>query len=98
MRREREERTSKKKRADTKVPKELALTTVAEEESSSEERGGFEAYSEQPVLSPTIDQATPVLARDGDRGKQRAKPEANSNYKLLTLLKKMKEEMRERDE
>ena len=50
---ERRENTRKRKRAHTEVPKETAPTAVVEEEASSEERGGFEPYTGQLVLSPT---------------------------------------------
>ena len=49
------------------------------------------------VLSPTTDQATPTPARVEERGKQMTETEANNNSELLTLLKEMKEERRERD-
>ena len=95
---ERKENTRKRKRVNTEVPKEPTFTAVAEEEASREERGGFEAYSKQPMLSSTADQATPAPTRVEERGKQRAETKANNNSKLRTLLKEMKEEMREMDE
>ena len=63
------------------VPREPGLTTEHEEEIHSEERGGFEAHSEQPVLSPIARQET--LA---PRGKQRDENEENNNFELLSLL------------
>ena len=51
---ERREKGKKRKIAEVvEVPRELVPTTEHEEEIHSEERGGFEAHSEQPVLSPT---------------------------------------------
>ena len=49
------------------------------------------------MISPTTDQATPIPARVEERGKQITETEANSNSELLTLLKEIKEERRERD-
>ena len=60
--------------------------------------GGFEAYSKQPMLFPIADQATPTPTRAKERGKQRDENEASSHSEMLTLLKEMKEKMRERDE
>ena len=80
------------------MPKEPTPIVVAEEEISSEERGGFEAYSEQLVLSPTTDKAASTPAKVEDRGKRRAAVEEISTTELLSLLKEMKEEVRERDE
>ena len=54
----------KRKRAETVERfREQVPTVVVEEESGSEEREGYEAYSKQPVLSPTTDEATPAQAR-----------------------------------
>ena len=46
---------------------------MPEEESSSEKRGGFEAYSKQPVLFPTIDEATLAPTKAIERGKKELK-------------------------
>ena len=55
---ERRENNGKKKREKiVEVSREPAPTIVPAKESDSEERGGIEAYSEQPVLSPTADEA-----------------------------------------
>ena len=42
------------------MPKEPAPITMPAEKSDSEEMGGFEAYSEQSVLSPIAYEATPA--------------------------------------
>ena len=64
------EKTRKRMRArPAKEPKELALVTVSEEEANGEEKGDFEAYAEQPMLSPTIDQGESAEIRVEERGK-----------------------------
>ena len=63
MRRERGEKSpqEKEKRAETEERREVspvrdqAPTVVSDEGESNEERGGFEADLEQPVLSPVAD-------------------------------------------
>ena len=95
----REKPTRKRKRVETaEHPREPAPTVVFEEGASSEERGDFEAYSEQPVLVPTKDQGTPTLTRVEERGKQKVATKERNTSELLSLLKEMKGEMRERDE
>ena len=69
---------------------------MLEKEASSEERGDFEAYAEQSVLSPTTNQGELAQIRVKERGKQRAETKESSNFELLALLKEMKKEMRER--
>ena len=97
--RERREKNIKMKRAEiVEQPREPTLTYVPEEESSSEEMRGFEAYSEKPVLSSTADEATPAPTRAKERGKRRVEAEGSSTTELLFLLKEMEDEMRERDE
>ena len=61
------------------LPREPVPIIEVGEESDGEERGGFEAHSEQPVLSPTIGQETPAPSKTENRGKQRAKNEDCSN-------------------
>ena len=57
-------------------PRETVLAVEVEEEFENKERGeggvGFEDYTEQPVLSPTIEEASPTLVRAEERGKRRA--------------------------
>ena len=43
-----------------------------EEESDSQEMGGFEAHSKQPVLSPTTKETTSSPLKTENKGKQRA--------------------------
>ena len=50
------------------------------------------------MLFPTADQRTPAPTKVEERGKQRAATEESSTFELLSLLKEMKAEMRERDE
>ena len=94
---ERREKTKKRKRAEREEPKDKAPAAVSEEGASSEKRGGYEAYSKHPVLSPTTDQGAPAKTRVEERGKQRATIEERSTSELLILLKGMKKEMRERE-
>ena len=49
------------------------------------------------MLSPNAKETIPALVRVEERGKRRAKQESN-NSKLLSLLIKMRDEMRRRDE
>ena len=63
---------------------------MSEEEANNEEREGFEAYSEQPVLSPTVDQGTPTQTRAEEKGKLRAAIEESNTSEMLALLKEMK--------
>ena len=96
---ERREKTRKKKKAETKEkPKEPTPIAVSDEVTSCEEKGEYEAYEEQPMLSPTADRRTPALTRAKGRGKQKAETEKSSASELLSLLKEMKAEMKERDE
>ena len=60
--------------------------------------GGFEAHLEQPMLSPTIEEAELTHIRAENRGKQRVEVEESINSELLILLKEMKAEIKERDE
>ena len=69
-----------------------------EEEASSEERGGFEAYSKQPMLSLAADHGTSTPNRVKEIRKQMVETEESSTSKLLLLLKDMREEMRGKDE
>ena len=61
---------------------------------SSEERWGFEAYSEQPVLSPSAEEVASTPARFEHMGKNIVAAEESSTAELLSLLKDMKEEVR----
>ena len=64
------EKRKKRKRAKAmEVPREPVSTTKHEEEIHSEEREGFEAHSEQPLLSPTTEQETPALRRTKNKDK-----------------------------
>ena len=56
--------------------------------------GGFEAYSEQPLLSPTADKAAPTQIRVEKKGKQRAENEGSNTSELLILMQEMRDEMR----
>ena len=60
--------------------------------------GGFEDYTEQPVLSPSVEEITQALVRVEERGKRRVEVQESSNSELLSLLTKMRNEMRRRDE
>ena len=61
---ERREKTRKRKRARTvEDPREPSPITLPEEEANSEEIKDFEAYAEQPVLSPTVDQGESTQIR-----------------------------------
>ena len=87
------------------MPKDQAPTVVPIESNNSE-GGGYEAHSEQLVLSPTTSQRITAqteaeneessnakqLATHEQRrkGKSKGTTEADSNYKLLALLKEMK--------
>ena len=65
----------KRKRVEAaEVPREPVPKTEHEEDIHSEERGGFNASSEQPVLSPTKDDTiAPTSIRVENRGKQELK-------------------------
>ena len=76
----------------------MGVIEEAEEEFENEEMRGFKDYTEQPVLSPTTKEAAPAPIRAGKRGKRRAKEQESCNIELLSLLKKMREEMKQRDE
>ena len=80
------------------MPRNKAHIAEAEEKATSEERGGFEAYVEQPVLSPTIDQGTSAPNRVEERRKQKEETEERSTSELLLLLKEKGKEMRGKDE
>ena len=56
---------------------------MLEEEAGSEEMGDFEAYAEQPVLSPTSNQGESTQIRVKERGKQRAETKESNNFELL---------------
>ena len=71
---------------------------MSKEGANSEEKGDFEAYSEHPMLSRTINQGTLALTRAEEIGKQKTATEESSTSELLSLLKEMKEEMMEMDE
>ena len=60
---------------------------MSEEGASSEERGDFEAYSKQPMLSPTKNQGTPIPTRVEKRGKHKVIIEESNISKLLSLFK-----------
>ena len=60
--------------------------------------GLFEAHLEQPLLSPTTEEATPAQRRGEIRGKERAEEQENNIFELLTLIKEIRDEMRGRDE
>ena len=60
--------------------------------------GCFEAYLEQPVLSPNADEAAPAQIRAKKKGKQRAETEDTSTFELLILMQEMRYKMRGRDE
>ena len=49
------------------------------------------------MISPAAHQGTPAPTRAEERGKQRATTEESNIFELLSLLKEMKAEMRERD-
>ena len=88
---ERKEKSRKRKRAKKiEVPREPAPTTVPTEESDNEERGGFEAYSEQLVLSPTIDEAAPAQSRAEKRVEHKVKTEESSTSELLILTQEIR--------
>ena len=94
--RERERRRKRKRIVEQS--REPTPTTMHENESNCEEMRGFEAYSKQPVLSPTTEVATSAPTRAEYKGKRRAKIGESCNFELLNLLKNMKVEIRERDE
>ena len=75
-------------------PRETIPTMEAKEEFENEERGGFEDYPEQPMLSPTTKEAASAPIRAKEKGKRRAEEQESSNSKLLSLLKEMREEMK----
>ena len=50
------------------------------------------------MLSPTADQRTLAPTRAKERGKHKVSTEESITFELLSLLKYMKEELRERDE
>ena len=79
-------------------PREPVLTVVATIERNNEEIGGYEAYSKQLVLSPTLEEVALAQLRDEARGKQIAEAEESSNSELLNLIRNMKDEMRGKDE
>ena len=70
-------------------PRETVSIVVAEKEFESEERGGgFEDYTEEPILSPiTIEETTTPVIITESRGKRRTTSEESSNRELLILLK-----------
>ena len=89
----------KRKRVEiVEVPKEPVSTTKPIEESDSEERGGYEVFLEQQVLSPTAEEATSTQARAEEKGKRRTTSEESSTSKLLILIQEIRDEMRSRDE
>ena len=49
------------------------------------------------MLSPTIEEAAPTPVRAEERGKRRAKVQENYNTEILSLLKEMREEMKQRE-
>ena len=62
---------------------------MSDKGTNSEEKGEYEAYAEQPMLSPTADQGTPAPTRTEERGKQRAETKESSASEPLSLLKEM---------
>ena len=74
-----EENRNRKKAKIVNVPREIVPTTKLVVESNSEERGGYEAYSEQPMLSLTVEEAAPTQLRVEERGKQKVKAEKSNN-------------------
>ena len=66
------ERIKKRKTMEKEQSRETVPTVEAEEEFENEERGGIKDYTEQPVLSPTIEEAAPAPVRAEERGKRRA--------------------------
>ena len=68
---ERREKAKKRNRAEIEEPKDQPHAAVFKEGASSEEMWGYEAYSEQQVLTPTADQGTPAQIGAEERGKQK---------------------------
>ena len=84
---------------DREQPRETVPIVKVEEEFENEERGGFEDYTGQLVLSPTTIEeiaAPPIITKS--RRNRKATCEERSNHELLILLKYMRDEMRGRDE
>ena len=50
------------------------------------------------MLTPTIDQGESTQNKADERGKQRAENDESSHSELLTLMREMKNKMKERDE
>ena len=84
---------------DREQPRETVPIVKAEEEFENEERGGFEDYTEQLVLSPTtVEEIAAPPIRNESRGNRKATCEERSNHELLVLLKYMRDGMRSRHE
>ena len=78
------------------MPREATL--AVEEKLETEERGGgFEDYSEQPVLSSSSEETVPAQNRE-EKGKRKIKEQESSNSELFSLLTEIGEEMKMRDE
>ena len=92
------ERTGKREMVEKEQPGEIVLVVEAEEDFKNEERRGFEDYTEQPVLSPTIEEAALAPIRAEEKGKRRVEAKENYNTEMLSLLKEMREELKQRDE
>ena len=84
------ERIRKRKMVEKEQPKETVPIVEAEEEFENEENRGFEDYPEQPVLSPTTEEAASAPIRTEERGKGRAVEQESSYSELLSLLKEMR--------
>ena len=95
----REKPTRKRKRVETKEEntreteelrgvspiKDQTLTTISDEEESSEERGGFEADLKQLVLSPVTDHGAPAHTRVEERREERDTEKGLGAEQLSTL-------------
>ena len=70
---------------------------AVEEELEAEERGCFEYYAEQSVLSPSAED-TLHAQNIVERGKRRAEEQESITLELFSLLTEMREEMKRRGE
>ena len=99
MKREREERIRKRKRAEVEAePRDQAPNVVFCEGDNIEERGMPEANAKQLELSPLVDHRELAPVRAEERREQRMEVEESSNATLIALLQEMKAEIKERED
>ena len=71
--------TKKRKRAEIEAEqRDQAPIVVSDEGDISEERGGFEAHSKQPVISPVADHGVPARTI-AEKRREESDNEENSN-------------------